>query len=37
MHKFKTLDDIPKDYEVPDAYLDEAVAITIDLALMNQK
>ncbi|MBP3141842.1 carboxy terminal-processing peptidase [Aliivibrio fischeri] len=35
--EFKTLDDIPKDYEVPDAYLDEAVSITIDLALMNQK
>ncbi|UXH99881.1 carboxy terminal-processing peptidase [Photobacterium sp. TY1-4] len=28
---FATLDDIPKDYEAPDAYLDEAVAITADL------
>ncbi|MFV0575340.1 MAG: carboxy terminal-processing peptidase [Vibrio sp.] len=28
---YKTLDDIPKDYEAPDAYLDEAVAITSDL------
>ena len=35
--EFKTIDDIPKDYEVPDAYLNEAVSITIDLALMNQK
>ncbi|WP_105902119.1 carboxy terminal-processing peptidase [Vibrio gangliei] len=29
---FKSLDDIPKDYEAPDAYLDEAVAITADLS-----
>ncbi|MGR5094813.1 carboxy terminal-processing peptidase [Vibrio maritimus] len=28
---FEALDDIPKDYEVPDAYLDEAVAITVDM------
>lgn len=28
---FKTLEDIPKDYESPDAYLDESVAITIDM------
>ncbi len=28
---FKTLTDVPKDYEVPDAYLDESVAIMIDL------
>ncbi|WP_299018746.1 carboxy terminal-processing peptidase [uncultured Photobacterium sp.] len=28
---FVTLDDIPKDYEAPDAYLDEAIAITADL------
>ncbi|GAL21242.1 tail-specific protease precursor [Vibrio maritimus] len=28
---FENLDDIPKDYEVPDAYLDEAVAITVDM------
>lgn len=27
---YKSLDDIPKDYEAPDAYLDEAVAITAD-------
>ncbi|GAL34414.1 tail-specific protease precursor [Vibrio maritimus] len=32
---YATLDDIPKDYEVPDAYLDEAVAITVDL--VNRK
>ena len=29
---FATLDDVPKDYEAPDAYLEEAVAITSDLA-----
>ncbi|MGF1684244.1 carboxy terminal-processing peptidase [Photobacterium minamisatsumaniensis] len=29
---FATLDDVPKDYEAPDAYLDEALAITADLA-----
>lgn len=29
---FKTLDDVPKDYEEPDAYLDEAASITKDLA-----
>ncbi|OOE43502.1 C-terminal processing peptidase [Salinivibrio kushneri] len=29
---FKTLDDVPKDYEEPDAYLDEATSITKDLA-----
>ncbi|KXI22583.1 carboxy terminal-processing peptidase [Photobacterium sanguinicancri] len=28
---FASLDDVPKDYEAPDAYLDEAVAITVDL------
>ncbi|ELR64566.1 Tail-specific protease precursor [Photobacterium marinum] len=28
---FASLDDIPKDYEAPDAYLDEAIAITADL------
>ena len=28
---FKTLDDIPKDYEAPDVYLDESVAIMVDL------
>lgn len=29
---FKKLDDIPKDYEAPDAYLDEAVSITADMS-----
>ncbi|CAQ79229.1 carboxy terminal-processing peptidase [Aliivibrio salmonicida] len=33
---FKSIDDIPKDYEAPDAYLDEAVSITIDLATMER-
>ncbi|MGF1720891.1 carboxy terminal-processing peptidase [Vibrio kyushuensis] len=28
---FETLDDIPKDYEAPDAYLDESVAIMVDM------
>ncbi|OAN17792.1 tail-specific protease [Photobacterium jeanii] len=28
---FATIDDVPKDYEAPDAYLDEAVAITVDM------
>jgi carboxyl-terminal processing protease len=28
---YETLDDIPKDYEVPDAYLDESVAIMVDM------
>ncbi|WP_394125473.1 carboxy terminal-processing peptidase [Vibrio hepatarius] len=28
---FSTLDDVPKDYEAPDAYLDESVAITVDM------
>ncbi|EGU35742.1 carboxy-terminal protease [Vibrio sp. N418] len=28
---YKTLDDIPKDYEAPDAYLDESVAIMVDM------
>lgn len=28
---FATLDDIPKDYIAPDAYLNEAVAITVDM------
>ncbi len=28
---FETLDDIPKDYEAPDAYLDESVAIMVDI------
>ncbi|CAH0533467.1 Tail-specific protease [Vibrio stylophorae] len=29
---FKTLDDVPDDYDVPDPYLDEAAEITLDLA-----
>lgn len=28
---YKSLEDLPKDYEAPDAYLDEAVAITVDI------
>ncbi|MGC9458934.1 carboxy terminal-processing peptidase, partial [Vibrio genomosp. F10] len=28
---FATLDDIPKDYDLPDAYLDESVAIMVDM------
>lgn len=28
---YKTLDDIPKDYESPDAYLNESVAIMVDM------
>ncbi|GAD81382.1 carboxy terminal-processing peptidase [Vibrio ezurae] len=28
---FKSLDDIPKDYKAPDAYLDESVAIMVDM------
>ena len=32
---FASLDDIPKDYEAPDAYLIEAVAITADLIKMQ--
>ncbi|MDN3630824.1 carboxy terminal-processing peptidase [Vibrio lentus] len=31
LEAFKTLDDIPKDYEAPDAYLDESVAIMLDM------
>lgn len=29
--KYKALDDVPKDYEGPDAYLDESVAIMVDM------
>lgn len=29
---FADLDAVPKDYEAPDAYLDEAIGITADLA-----
>lgn len=28
---FKTLDDVPKDYEAPDVYLDESVAVMVDM------
>ncbi|MCG9682367.1 carboxy terminal-processing peptidase [Vibrio sp. Isolate23] len=28
---FKSLDDVPKDYEAPDAYLDESIAIMVDM------
>ncbi|MGR5453625.1 carboxy terminal-processing peptidase [Vibrio alfacsensis] len=28
---FKSLDDVPKDYEAPDVYLDESIAITVDM------
>lgn len=28
---FESLDDVPKDYEAPDAYLDESVAIMVDM------
>ncbi|WP_194435028.1 carboxy terminal-processing peptidase [Vibrio fluminensis] len=28
---YKSLDDLPKDYEAPDAYLDESVAIMVDM------
>ncbi|MGB5805558.1 MAG: carboxy terminal-processing peptidase, partial [Vibrio anguillarum] len=28
---YKTLQDVPKDYETPDVYLEEAVAITVDM------
>jgi carboxyl-terminal processing protease len=28
---FKTLDDVPNDYEAPDAYLDESVSIMLDM------
>ncbi|EMX0220236.1 carboxy terminal-processing peptidase [Vibrio fluvialis] len=29
--EFKTLQEVPKDYEAPDAYLDESVAIMVDM------
>ncbi|GAD90340.1 tail-specific protease [Vibrio halioticoli NBRC 102217] len=28
---FKSLDDVPKDYKAPDAYLDESVAVMVDM------
>ncbi len=34
---FKSLDAIPKDYEAPDAYLNEAIAITSDLVKKKTK
>lgn len=33
--EYKTLEALPKDYEDPDAYLAESVAITLDLANIN--
>ena len=33
---FKSLDDIPSDYEAPDAYLNEAAAITVHLAKLHE-
>ncbi|NLS12549.1 carboxy terminal-processing peptidase [Vibrio sp. SM6] len=33
---FATLDDVPKDYEAPDAYLDESVAIMIDMIRLQK-
>ncbi|MGB2078669.1 MAG: carboxy terminal-processing peptidase [Vibrio sp.] len=30
--EYKDIDDVPKDYEAPDAFLNEAVAITADIA-----
>ena len=33
--EYKALDKLPKDYEEPDAYLAESVAITLDLANIN--
>ncbi|WP_375753981.1 carboxy terminal-processing peptidase [Vibrio sp. HN007] len=33
--EFATLDDLPKDYEAPDAYLDESVAIMVDMLKSN--
>ncbi|MYM58484.1 carboxy terminal-processing peptidase [Vibrio sp. OCN044] len=34
---FKSLDDVPKDYEAPDVYLDESVAIMVDLLKESSK
>ncbi|HGN1705760.1 TPA: carboxy terminal-processing peptidase [Providencia rettgeri] len=33
----KSIDDLPKDYEAPDPYLDETVKMAIDLANQNSK
>ncbi|CAM3578885.1 Tail-specific protease precursor [Vibrio aerogenes CECT 7868] len=33
---YKAFEDIPKDYVAPDAYLDEAVAITADMILVSK-
>lgn len=35
--EYKTLETLPKDYEEPDAYLTESVAITLDLANFKAK
>ena len=34
---FESLDSVPKDYEAPDAYLDEAISITSDLVTSKTK
>ncbi|WP_341663215.1 carboxy terminal-processing peptidase [Vibrio sp.] len=34
---FKSLDDVPKDYEAPDVYLDESVAIMVDILKASSK
>ncbi|MDG3088088.1 carboxy terminal-processing peptidase [Vibrio hannami] len=33
--EFESLDDVPTDYEAPDAYLDESVAIMVDMIKAN--
>ena len=33
----KKLDDLPKDYEAPDPYLDETVKMAVDLSKQNTK
>ncbi|MEI8656289.1 MULTISPECIES: carboxy terminal-processing peptidase [Vibrio] len=35
--EYKSLDDVPKDYEVPDAYLNESVAIMVDMLKSAKK
>ncbi len=34
--EFKSLDDLPKDYEAPDPYLDESVAIMLDMIRLEK-
>ncbi|CAM3067730.1 carboxy terminal-processing peptidase [Vibrio mytili] len=34
---YKSLDDVPKDYEAPDAYLDESVSIMIDVLNLEKQ